>query len=123
MTIISPLKAGKEASKEQEEAAVPAIEGTIPIHADLLMGASVIADGSSATWTIGGGDATTAKTNRNVYVHVPMTKAGMSKARLPDGTVLGEGDGAFFTKVNDGDTLRIESVGVEEAEVVVLDSD
>lgn len=119
--IISPLKAGKNATAEEEEDAIPEIEGTIPVHADLVMGASIIANGTSATWTVGAG-AVTSKANRNVYVHLPMSNAGKSKVRLPDGTVLGEGDGAFVTKVNEGDALKIESVGVAEAEVVVLDS-
>ncbi|KAL8926668.1 MAG: hypothetical protein Q9208_002742 [Pyrenodesmia sp. 3 TL-2023] len=119
--IISPLKAGKTATVEEEEAAIPEVEGTIPVHADLVMGASIIANGTSATWTVGAG-AVTSKANRNVYVHLPMANAGKSKVRLPDGTVLGEGDGAFVTKVNGGDALKIESVGVAEAEVVLLDS-
>ncbi|KAI4202921.1 MAG: hypothetical protein LQ346_001894 [Caloplaca aetnensis] len=119
--IISPLKAGKNATVEEERAAIPEVEGTIPIHADLVMGASIIANGTSATWMVGAG-AVTSKSNRNVYVHLPMSNAGKSKVRLPDGTILGEGDGAFVTKVNEGDALAIESVGIAEAEVVVLDS-
>lgn len=119
--IISPLKAGKGASVEGEEAAVPAINGTIPIHADLVMGVSIIANGTSATWKVGAG-AVTSKDDRKVYVHLPMAGAGKSKVRLPDGTVLEEGDGAFVTKVNEEDALEIESVGIAEAEVVVLDS-
>ncbi|KAL8882982.1 MAG: hypothetical protein Q9198_000101 [Flavoplaca austrocitrina] len=54
VTIISPPEAGKQASPAQEQAAIPAIPDTIPIHADMLMGASIIAPNSSATWTIGG---------------------------------------------------------------------
>ncbi|KAI5921874.1 RmlC-like cupin domain-containing protein [Camillea tinctor] len=41
--ILSPLKGGPEASFEQEAAAEPVIEGTIPIHADFVMGAGIIA--------------------------------------------------------------------------------
>ena len=63
VTIISPLKAGKQASPAQEQAAIPAIPNTIPIHADMLMGASIIALNSSATWTIGGQGAVTLKTS------------------------------------------------------------
>ncbi|KAL8938377.1 MAG: hypothetical protein Q9216_003934 [Gyalolechia sp. 2 TL-2023] len=122
VTIISPLRAGKNASAAQEEAAVPAIGGTIPIHADLVMGASIIAKGSSATWKVGGNGAVSYKEDRKIYIHLPMSRGGKSKIRLAEGTVLGEGDGAFVTNVNNGDLLVIESVGVEEAEVVVLDS-
>ncbi len=120
--IISPLKAGKNATAEEERAAIPEVASTIPVHADLVMGASIISNGTSATWMVGGAGAVTSKSNRNVYVHLPMANAGKSKVRLPDGTILGEGDGAFVTKVNDGDALAIESVGIAEAEVVVLDS-
>ncbi|KAL8830276.1 MAG: hypothetical protein Q9170_005805 [Blastenia crenularia] len=122
VTIISPLRAGKRASPAQEEAAVPAVEGTIPIHADLLLGASIIAAGTSASWCVGGDGAVVSREGRKVYIHLPMSHGGQSKVRLPDGTVLGEGDGAFVSNVNAGDALKIESVGVAEAEVVVLDS-
>ncbi|KAI4224500.1 MAG: hypothetical protein L6R40_008439 [Gallowayella cf. fulva] len=120
--IISPLKAGKHASPTEEKAAIPAIEGTIPIHADLVMGASIIAKDSIATWNVGGDEVVESKKGRKVYVHLPMTKGGRCKVRLPDGTVLAEGDGAFVTNVDAGDALQIQSVGVVEAEVVVLDS-
>ncbi|KAL8713705.1 MAG: hypothetical protein Q9220_002231 [cf. Caloplaca sp. 1 TL-2023] len=123
VVLISPLKAGRNATPEQEKAAVPTVEGTIPIHADFLMGASIIAENSSATWTIGGHGAVASKQDRKVYIHLPMAKGGKAKIRLPDGPILGEGDGAFVTKVNAGDDLVIESVGVDEAEVVVFDSD
>ena len=42
VTILSPLKAGKNATLEDEKNAIPAIEGTIPIHADFLMGAAML---------------------------------------------------------------------------------
>ncbi|KAL8787711.1 MAG: hypothetical protein Q9213_002031 [Squamulea squamosa] len=122
VTIISPLKAGKQASPAQENAAIPAVPGTIPIHADMLMGASIIPSNSSAVWSIGGNEAVSSKKDRHVYIHLPMTRAGKSKVRLPDGTVLAEGDGAFVTEVNAGDALEVRSVGVVEAEVVILDS-
>ncbi|KAL8725426.1 MAG: hypothetical protein Q9166_007358 [cf. Caloplaca sp. 2 TL-2023] len=120
--IISPLKAGKHASTAQEQAAIPSVDGTIPIHADMLMGASIIAPNTAATWTVGCQGAVTSSSDRKVYIHLPMTKQAKSKVRLPDGTVLAEGDGAFVTHVDAGDVLRIESVGIAEAEVVVLDS-
>lgn len=122
VTIISPLKAGIEASPEEEKAAVPVIEGTIPIHADFLMGASIISPGSSASWKIGGDNAVQSKSNRKVYLHLPMAKKG-AKIRLAGGnTVIDEGDGAFVTGVSAGDDLLVESVGDGEAEVVMPDS-
>ena len=121
VTIVSPLKAGKKASAAQEQAAIPAIDGTIPIHADFVMGASIIAAGSSATWSVGNGGVTS-KEDRKIYIHLPMSHGGQSKIRLLDGTVLAEGDGAFISNMNAGDAMKIESVGIAEAEVVILDS-
>ena len=121
-TIITPLKAGPKASLEDEKAAVPATEGTIPIHADLIMGAGIIEPGKSAGWKIGGNDAVRSKTGRHVYVHLPMTKTG-SKIQLGHQAVLEEGDGAFVSDVNAGDELVVESIGNGKAEVVILDSD
>lgn len=128
LTILSPLKAGVGASEAEEEAAEPAIPATIPIHADLVMGAGIIGVGKTFDWTVGGdadAPAVRSTTDRKVYVHVPMCKGGKARIKL-DGreeSILNEGDGAFVTKVNAGDVLTFESVGSEEAEVVVLDSD
>ncbi|KAL4963667.1 pirin family protein [Aspergillus stella-maris] len=125
VNILSPLRAGPEATPKQEEEAVPAIEGTIPIHADFVMGAGIIEPSDRFEWTVGGGDVVSKKRKRNVYVHLPMTKAGKAKIRLDsrEDAVLEEGDGAFITGVNAGDVLGVESVGEAEAEVIVLDSD
>ena len=109
------------ATGEDEKTAVPIVEGTIPSHADLLMGASIIAKGASASWTIGGDNAVEAKTGRKIYVHLPMRKIG-ARIRLAGETELREGDGAFVSNVNAGDELQVESIGDGEAEVVVLDS-
>ncbi len=124
VTIISPLKAGPDATAAEEKEAVPAIPDTIPIHADFLMGASIIPPGSTFGWKIGGGDAVVSTKDRKTYVHVPMTKGGKGKIRLAgrEDSVLSEGDGAFVSKVNAGDELSIESIGEVEAEVVILDS-
>ncbi|KAJ5284440.1 hypothetical protein N7497_000274 [Penicillium chrysogenum] len=122
--ILSPLAAGPQATPAQEETAAPKIPGTIPIHADFVMGAGIIEPGSTFKWTVGAGEAVESKKKRNVYVHLPMTKQGKSKIML-DGrkdAVLEEGDGAFVTMVNAGDALLVESVGEVEAEVIVLDS-
>ncbi|KAL4783827.1 RmlC-like cupin domain-containing protein [Aspergillus varians] len=124
--ILSPLRAGPEAGVREEEAAVPRIPGTIPIHADFVMGAGIIAPQGRFEWMVGGGDGVVSKTKkRNVYVHLPMTQGGKAKIRLDrrEDTVLEEGDGAFITGVNAGDVLGVESVGEAEAEVIVLDSD
>lgn len=120
-TIISPLKAGPNATPEEEKAAVPTIEGTIPIHADLMMGAGIIDAGKSVNWKIGGDDAVQSKLGRHVYVHVPVCKTG-AKIQLGGQAVLEEGDGAFVTEVNAGDELLVESIGNGQAEVVILDS-
>ncbi|CAI7595892.1 hypothetical protein PCG10_004119 [Penicillium crustosum] len=122
--ILSPLAAGPEATPAQEDAAVPKIPGTIPIHADFVMGAGIIEPASTFKWTVGAGEAVESKKKRNVYIHLPMTKQGKSKVMIDgrEDAVLEEGDGAFVTMVNAGDALRVESVGEVEAEVIVLDS-
>ncbi|CAG8943823.1 unnamed protein product [Penicillium salamii] len=122
--ILSPLAAGPEATPAQENAAEPKVPGTIPIHADFVMGAGIIEPASTFKWTVGAGEAVESKKKRNVYIHLPMTKQGMSKIKIDgrEDAVLEEGDGAFITMVNAGDALRVESVGEVEAEVIVLDS-
>ena len=122
--IISPLKAGPNATADEEKAAVPAVDETIPIHADFLMGASIVAQGSSAAWTVGGKDVVTSKSGRHVYVHLTMTKDAKAKVRLSgsEGVELAAGDGAFVSKVDAGDELHIESIGEADAEIVILDS-
>ncbi|CAN8100501.1 unnamed protein product [Discula destructiva] len=128
VTILSPLKAGEDATKQDEEAAIPAIEGTIPIHADLVMAAGIIAPEQSFGWKVGAnakfGPDSTQGTKRKVYVHLPMTKSGKAKIRLDgrENAVLEEGDGAFIDSANAGDILTVESIGSAEAEVVLLDS-
>lgn len=123
VTIISPLKAGVDASAEEEKAAVPAIKDSIPVHADLLMGAAIIAAGNAFKWKVGGeSGAVRERSGRKVYLHFPMTKEGKARIRLDGKEVLKEGDGAFVSDVNAGDELLVESVGDEDAEVVVLDS-
>ncbi|KAL2812898.1 RmlC-like cupin domain-containing protein [Aspergillus cavernicola] len=124
--ILSPLAAGREATRAEEDAAVAKIAGTIPIHADFVMGAGIIGAGGRFGWGVGGGEGVVEKTKRrNVYVHLPMTKGGRARVRLDyrEDAVLEEGDGAFITGVNAGDVLGVESIGEVEAEVIVLDSD
>lgn len=133
LPILSPLKAGKNASGDEEKQAVPVIANTIPIHADLLMAAGLIKVDGRLKYTVGGaagehgdaGSAVTKAKGRKVYIHVPMTKNGNAKIRLDgrESAVLGEGDGAFVDGVNAGDILSVESIGEAEAEVIVLDSD
>lgn len=122
--IISPLKAGPDATVDEEKAAVPVTAGTIPIHADLLFSAGIIPKGDAFDYKIGGADAVQNKTDRKTYVHLPMTKGGKAKIRIAgrEESVLQEGDGAFVSKVNAGDILSFESIGEDEAEVLVLDS-
>lgn len=126
VNIITPLKAGPKASAADEKAAIPATNGTIPVHADLVFSAGIIPIGQAFEYKIGGDDAVRSKSNRNTYVHLPMTKGGKAKIRLAgrddQDSILKEGDGAFVRGVNAGDILSVESIGEAEAEVVVLDS-
>lgn len=129
VTIISPLKGGRDATPEQERAAEPAVEGTIPIHADFLFGASIIPPGKDFVWNVGGDDAVSVKRDRKVYVYLPSSQKGQmgKKARIQlnsstNDWIMEEGDGLFVSEVDAGDELFFESVGNEEAEVVVLDA-
>lgn len=120
--ILSPLKAGVDATAQEEKDATPAIPDTIPIHADFVMGAGLIAPENKFEWTVGGGG--TEQPKRKVYVHLVMTQKGNAKIRLDgrEDAELGEGDGAFIEGVSAGDKLQVESIGSAEAEVVVLDT-
>ncbi|KOC10185.1 pirin domain protein [Aspergillus flavus AF70] len=123
--IISPLAAGPEATPAQEEAAIPTISGTIPIHADFVMGAGILEPGKTFRWAVGGGESVVqSRRKRNVYVHLPASRKGGARVRLDgrEDKVLEEGDGAFVEGVNVGDVISVESFGEGEAEVVVLDS-
>ena len=124
VSIISPLKGGPNATADEEKAAVPVTSGTIPIHADLLFSAGIIPKGKAFEYKIGGADAVQSKTDRKTYIHLPMTKGGKARIRIDgrEGCILQEGDGAFVSEVNSGDVLSIASIGEEEAEVLVLDS-
>lgn len=120
--ILSPLKAGEDATAKEEAEAEPTIPGTIPIHSDFVMGAGIIAPEGQFVWTVGGGAAQ--QTKRKVYIHLPMLKGGKAKIRLDgrEDAELSEGDGAFVDGVNIGDKLIVESIGAADAEVVVLDT-
>lgn len=120
--ILSPLKAGPEATLAEEKAAEPSIPDTIPIHADFVMGAGIIEPNKAFEWNVGA--KVTQQTKRKVFVHLPMTKGGKAKIRIDgrDDAVLSEGDGAFVDAVNAGDKLNVESIGEADAEVVVLDT-
>ncbi len=82
--IRSSSDAGPLATKEQETEARPAIEGTIPIHADFVMAAGTIGVDDRFRYTIGGADREEVikEQERKVYVHLPMTKGGAAKIRL-----------------------------------------
>jgi len=124
--ILSPLKAGPDATEVEEQKAEPQIPDTIPIHADFLMAAGIIGVDKRFKYVVGGeGNVVQEKSDRSVYVHLPMTKNGNARVRLAgrEDAVLEEGDGAFVEGVNTGDVLSVESIGEAEAEVVVLDSD
>ncbi|PKS08127.1 hypothetical protein jhhlp_005402 [Lomentospora prolificans] len=120
--ILSPLKAGVDATAQEEKEAVPVVPDTIPIHADFVMAAGIIAPGKTFQWIVGGN--ATENTSRKVYVHLPMAKKGAAKIRIDgrEDAELDEGDGAFIELVRAGDKLAIESIGDAEAEVIVLDT-
>ena len=122
--IISPLAAGNEATQAQDDASIPSIPGTIPIHADFVMGAGIIEPQTSFEWTVGGGAVSSTK-KRKVYLHVPITQQLKAKVCLDgrENALLNEGDGAFVSSVNAGDKIRVQSEGQAPAEVVVLDSE
>ena len=122
-TLISPLRAGPRATGREERDAVAVVEGTIPIHADFVMGAGIVGKGGSARWMVGGGEEVVrSRKGRKVYLHLPMRRVG-AKVRVEGGAVLEEGDGAFVEEVDAGEEVLVESIGEGEAEVVVLDSD
>ena len=122
VSLLSPLKAGVDATAAEETAAEPAIPGTIAIHADFVMAAGIVEPSGRFEWTAGA--KATEATKRKVYVHLPMTKGGKARIRLDgrEDAILSEGDGAFVDGINAGDKLVVESVGEVEAEVVVLDT-
>jgi hypothetical protein len=125
LPIISPLAAGRNASDADESAAIPVVPGTIPIHADLVVGAGIIGVDQTFKWTVGAGDqVVSTQNNRNVYIHLPGTQIKMAKIRLSGymEVFLDEGDGAFITNVNVGDEVFVQSVGSSDAEVIILDS-
>ncbi|TWU75158.1 hypothetical protein ED733_003904 [Metarhizium rileyi] len=120
--ILSPLKGGQDATAQQEKDAEAVVEGTIPIHADFAMGAGIIAPEKKFEWVVGAN--ATEQNERKVFVHLPMLKGGKARIRLDgrESAELEEGDGAFVEGVFAGDRLVVESIGSEEAEVVVLDT-
>jgi len=123
--IISPVKGCVNAPNPANGAEVACIEGTIPIHADFWFGAAIVPVGERREWRVAGeGGVVKFKSDRKVYVYLPQIKGGKSRVRLngSEDAVLEEGDGAFVSGVNAGDGLVIESIGQEEAEVVVLDA-
>lgn len=122
VTIISPLKTGPGATAQEERDAVPVVHGTIPIHADFVMGAGIVARGGAAGWRVGGGEGVVEEVvGRRVFLHLPMRRVG-ARVRVDGETVLEEGHGAFVEGVDVGDEVWVESIGEGEAEVVVLDS-
>ncbi|KAI5305764.1 hypothetical protein KEM56_003389 [Ascosphaera pollenicola] len=113
-------------STQTDEATVPKIPNTIPIHQDFVMGAGIIEPGNTFEWNVGHGDVVENRTKRRVYVHLPMTNLNTErKAKIQlnqQDEVLEEGDGAFVSLVNAGDILTVKSVEDVSAEVIVLDS-
>ncbi|KAH8811023.1 putative pirin domain protein [Xylogone sp. PMI_703] len=122
--IVSPLKAGPEASAEEEETAEPSIPGTIPIHADFVMGAAIIPANKTFSWIVGYDGVVEKKNDRVIYIHFPTTKEGKSKLRIEGSdVVLSEGDGVALTKINANTRIDVTSIGDTEAEIVLFDAE
>ncbi|KAH6662924.1 RmlC-like cupin domain-containing protein [Plectosphaerella plurivora] len=118
--IVSPLAAGPRADTDAEALAQPAVPGSIPIHADFVMGAGLFVRGHGLSWTAGAGVAAT--TARKVFLHVVMGER--VRVNIEVGTqilTLSGGDGAFVEGVAVGRDIRVTGVGEAEGEVVVLD--
>jgi hypothetical protein len=129
VTIISPVKGCVNAPSPVNGAEAACIEGTIPINADFWFGAAIVSVGERRQWRVAGeGGVVKFKSDRKVYVYLPQIKGGKSRVRLngsEDAVLeegLEEGNGAFVSGVNAGDGLVFESIGQEEAEVVMLDA-
>lgn len=123
LPLITPLRAGQQATAQQEREAVPVKDGTIPIHADFVVASGIIDPQRKFEWVVGG-DATKTEA-RKVYVHLPMAKNGQGRVRInvngQESSELNEGDGAFVEGMVLGDTLNVESIGSAAAEAIVLD--
>ncbi|KAI5290569.1 hypothetical protein KEM52_000421, partial [Ascosphaera acerosa] len=125
LPLISPIRDGAT-HEDTDESTMPSIEGTIPIHQDFIMGAGILQPGATFWWNVGYGNVAQGRTDRKVYIHLPMTNLHQTqKARIRiDGRddLLQEGDGAFVSLVDAGDLLSVTSEGEVPAEVIVLDS-
>lgn len=123
LPVITPLRAGRQATAEQELEAVPVKDNTIPIHADFVVASGIIDPQHKFSWAIGG-DATKTQA-RKVYVHLPMAKNGKARLKIDVNgqgySELDEGDGAFVEGTVIGDTLNVENIGSASAEVILLD--
>lgn len=123
LPLITPLRAGRQATTKEEREAVPVKDGTIPIHSDFVVASGIIDPQRKLSWVIGG-NATETKT-RKVYVHLAMAKNGHGSVKIDVNgqgySELNEGDGAFIEGTVFGDTLNVESLGSAAAEVIVLD--
>lgn len=129
VNIITPLKAGPSATPAEEKAAVPAKEGTIPVHADIVFSAGILEPNKTFEYRVGGDgeDIVRSKEGRNVYVHFTESekweKKGKVKLAGREDMILSEGDAAFVKNVKVGDVLTVESTGEVDAEVVIVDSE
>ncbi|CAG9983046.1 unnamed protein product [Clonostachys byssicola] len=123
LKFISPFKSGIPATIEHEGDSKPAEPETLPIHADFVAAAGIIAPGREFHWAMGG--RVTTDNARKVYVHLPMTRNGEANVRLCVNGVstveLSEGDGAFIEHVTKDDELTVKNIGLLDTEVLVLD--
>lgn len=120
--ILSPLKAGPDATTKEETTAEPALENTIPIHADLIMAAGIIGPDKTFGWVAGGNVGL--HNQRKIYLHMPMTKGGNASVMINgnDEKIVHEGDGAFIENIHKGDKITVTCTGSVDAEVVLLDT-
>lgn len=131
--ILSPLCAGPQACAAQELEARTIVPGTIPIHADVVLAATILPPNKIRRYLVGGLDfgkiIVTRTENRRVYIHLIMTSAKPksnsnceAKILVNESKELREGDGVYVECLQIGDRLQIDSVGSQDAEFVVIDS-
>ena len=94
--------------------------GPAPVHSPLSLHATLLSPSTTLSHTYG------PATNKS-YIHVIQTSgyntgpASGALVRVNGALELGEGDGVFAWRAQEGDTLEIESVGEGSAEFLVFD--
>lgn len=119
--ILFLLKVGEDVIVQEEKDVEFIILGMIFIYVDLVMGVGFLVFEVKFEWMVGVNVIKQIK--RKVFVYFIMIQKGKVKIRIDgcEGVELNEGDGVFVEVVNVGDKFVIESIGVVEVEVVILD--